>query len=52
MPTAEDLVFIADLIDAGRVKPVIDATYPMSEAREAFRYVEEEHPRGKVVILM
>ncbi len=52
VPTAEDLVFIADLIDAGRVKPVIDATYPMSEAREAFRYVEEEHPRGKVVILM
>ncbi len=51
VPKADDLAFIRSLIEDGKVKPVIDATYPMSETREAFRYVEEEHPRGKVVIL-
>jgi NADPH:quinone reductase-like Zn-dependent oxidoreductase len=34
------------------VKPVIDRTYPMSETREAFQYLVEEHARGKVVVLM
>jgi NADPH:quinone reductase-like Zn-dependent oxidoreductase len=50
VPTAEDLLFIKDLIEAGKVTPVIDRTYPMSETPEAFRYLEEEHARGKVVI--
>jgi NADPH:quinone reductase-like Zn-dependent oxidoreductase len=52
VPNAEDLLYIKDLIEAGKVKPVIDKTYPMSETREAFRYLEEEHARGKVVIIM
>jgi NADPH:quinone reductase-like Zn-dependent oxidoreductase len=45
-------MYIKDLIEAGKVMPVIDKTYPMSEIREAFRYLEEEHARGKVVITM
>jgi NADPH:quinone reductase-like Zn-dependent oxidoreductase len=52
VPNAEDLLFVKDLIEAGKVKPVIDRTYPMNDTREAFRYLVEEHARGKVVILM
>jgi len=51
-PNAEDLLYIKDLIEAGKVMPVIDRTYPMSQASEAVRYLEEEHAQGKVVILM
>ena len=50
VPNAKDLGYLRDLIEAGKVKPVIDATYPLSETAEAFRYLEEEHARGKVVI--
>ena len=52
VPTGEDLMYIKDLIEAGKVTPVIDETYPLSETPEAFRYLEEEHARGKVVISM
>jgi NADPH:quinone reductase-like Zn-dependent oxidoreductase len=52
VPNAKDLLYIKDLIEAGEVKPVIDKTYPMSETRQAFQYLEEEHARGKVVILI
>jgi 2-desacetyl-2-hydroxyethyl bacteriochlorophyllide A dehydrogenase len=52
VPNAEDLLYIKDLIEAGKVKPVIDKTYPMSETREAFRYLEEEHAQGKIVVLI
>lgn len=52
VPNAPDLIFIKDLIEAGKVKPVIDRTYPMSETSDAFRYLEQEHARGKVVIVM
>ena len=38
------------LIEAGKVKTVIDRTYPLHDARQAFRYLEEEHARGKVVL--
>jgi NADPH:quinone reductase-like Zn-dependent oxidoreductase len=38
------------LIEAGKIKPVIDRTYPLREAHEAFRYLDKEHARGKVVI--
>jgi NADPH:quinone reductase-like Zn-dependent oxidoreductase len=45
-----DLVVIAELMEAGKVTPVIDRTYPLAQAAEAFRYLEAGHARGKVVI--
>jgi NADPH:quinone reductase-like Zn-dependent oxidoreductase len=45
-----DLVTLKDLIEAGKVTPVIDRTYPLSEVPEAIRYLEAGHARGKVVI--
>ncbi len=46
----DDLVALTELIEAGKVKPVIDRTYPLSEAAEAIRYLETGHARGKIVI--
>jgi NADPH:quinone reductase-like Zn-dependent oxidoreductase len=47
---SEDLMALRDLIESGQVAPVIDRTYPLSEAPAAIRYVIEGHARGKVVI--
>jgi NADPH:quinone reductase-like Zn-dependent oxidoreductase len=47
---AEDLIAIKELIEAGKVTPVIDRTYPLSEAPKAIHYLEEGHARGKVAI--
>ncbi len=46
----KDLVFIKELLEAGKVKPVIDRRYALSGVADAFRYLEKEHARGKVVI--
>lgn len=46
----EDLVTLAELLEAGKIVPVIDRSYPLSEIREAVRYVEDTHAQGKVVI--
>ena len=47
-----DVAFLKELIEAGKVTPVIDRRYPLSEVPEALRYQEEGHPRGKLVITM
>ena len=46
----KDLAILADLIQAGKVKPVIDRTYTFSQLPEAMRYLEEGHARGKIVL--
>jgi len=46
----KDLAFIKELFEAGKVAPVIDRRYPLSEVAEALRYFGEGHARGKVVI--
>ena len=46
----QDLMTLKDLIEAGNFTPVIDRTYPLSEAAQAIRYLEQGHARGKVVI--
>jgi NADPH:quinone reductase-like Zn-dependent oxidoreductase len=46
----KDLIFLKELLEAGKVRPVIDRTYPLTKVVEAMNYVLEGHPRGKVVI--
>jgi len=46
----EDLIALTELIAAGTLRPVIDRTYPLIEAPDAIRYLEEGHSRGKIVI--
>jgi len=46
----EDLTVLSDLMRTGKVTPVIDRSYKLSETAEAMRYFEEGHARGKVVI--
>jgi NADPH:quinone reductase-like Zn-dependent oxidoreductase len=48
--STEDLVVLKELIEAGKVTPVIDRTYPLSEVPEAIRYLGEGHAQGKIVI--
>jgi NADPH:quinone reductase-like Zn-dependent oxidoreductase len=45
-----DLTVLRDLMQEGKVTPVIDRQYPMSQTAQALRYLEEGHARGKVVI--
>jgi len=49
-PNGEDLRQLTDLVESGRVTPVIDRTYSLTEVPFAVRYVEEGHARGKVVV--
>ena len=49
-PNQKDLVFLGELLEAGKIVPDIDKCYPLSEVPEAVRYLVEEHAKGKVVI--
>ena len=48
----DDLAIIRDLMQAAKVTPVIDRCYTLSEVPDAFRYLEQGHARGKVVITL
>jgi NADPH:quinone reductase-like Zn-dependent oxidoreductase len=52
IPSQDDLIVLKELVEAGRVTPVIDRTYPLTETAAAFRYLDQGHARGKVVIVV
>ena len=47
---ANDLAFLAGLLEAGDIVPVIDSTYPLADVADAIRYVESGRARGKVLV--
>jgi len=51
-PNKNDLTFVKDLIEVGKVKPVVDKCFPLSEVPEALRYYGQGRSRGKVVVTM
>ncbi|UCG02777.1 MAG: NAD(P)-dependent alcohol dehydrogenase, partial [Candidatus Heimdallarchaeota archaeon] len=49
-PTKSDLIFLKDLLEAGKLKPVIDRRYTLEQVPDAIRYLEEDHVKGKLII--
>ena len=49
-PKLDDLGLLKTLVDAGQLKSVIDRRYPLAQAAEAIRYVEQGHASGKVIV--
>lgn len=49
-PNSTDLETLATMIEEGELTPVIDRTYPLSQTPEAMRYLEDGHPKGKIVV--
>jgi NADPH:quinone reductase-like Zn-dependent oxidoreductase len=50
MPNARDLNVLRDLVESGKLRPVIDKTYPLAETPAALAYIESGHVAGKVVV--
>jgi NADPH:quinone reductase-like Zn-dependent oxidoreductase len=51
-PNQDDLSALKEMVEAGRVTPVIDRTYPLRETAEAFRYLDQGHAQGKVIVVV
>src|SRR4029079_761326 len=50
--TPKDLDVLGDVMRSGKLTPVVDRTYPLAEARDAMRHLEQGHARGKVIIAL